>query len=47
MRHSDEILEIILLLSGREDILVTKKLADARKKLVEMLEIVDQLLPYD
>ena len=47
MRHSDEILEIILLLSGREDILATKTLADARKKLVEMLEIVDQLLPYD
>ena len=47
MRHSDEILETILFLSGREDILAAKKLVDARNKLVEMLEIVDQLLPGD
>ncbi len=42
MRHSDEVLEALLLMAGREDILAGKLLADARDKLVEMLEIMDQ-----
>ncbi len=41
--HSDEVLEALLLMAGREDILAGKLLVDARDKLVEMLEIIDQL----
>jgi len=42
-RHSEEVLEAFLLMAGRGDVLSAKKLADARDKLVEMLEIIDQL----
>ena len=45
--HSDEVLEAFLWMAGREDILAGKLLVDARDKLVEMLEIVDELLPDD
>ena len=44
VRHSDEVLDALLLMAGREDILAGKLLVDARDKLVEMLEIIDQLL---
>ena len=43
VRHSDEVLEALLLMAGKEDILAGKLLVDARNKLVEMLEIIDQL----
>ena len=43
VRHSDEVLEAFLLMAGRGEILSAKKLVDARDKLVEMLEIIDQL----
>ncbi len=43
VRHSDEVLEAFLLMAGREDVLSAKKLVDARDKLKEMLEIIDQL----
>jgi hypothetical protein len=43
VRHSDEVLEAFLLMAGREDILAGKLLVDARDKLVEMLEIIDEL----
>jgi hypothetical protein len=43
VRHSDEILEVLLWMAGREDILAGKLLVDAHDKLVEMLEIIDQL----
>jgi hypothetical protein len=43
VRHSDEVLEALLLMAGREDILAGKLLVDARDKLVEMLETIDQL----
>lgn len=43
IRHSDEVLEAFLQMAGREDILAGKMLVDARDKLVEMLEIIDQL----
>jgi hypothetical protein len=43
VRHSDEVLEALLLMAGREDILAGKLLVDARDKLVEMLESIDQL----
>jgi hypothetical protein len=43
VRHSDEVLEALLSMAGREDILAGKLLVDARDKLVEMLEIIDDL----
>ena len=43
VRHSDEVLEALLLMAGREDLLAGKLLIDARDKLGEMLEIIDQL----
>ena len=42
MRCSDEVLEVVLWMAGREDILAGKMLVDAREKLVEMLNIIDQ-----
>ena len=46
-RHSDEILEVFLLMAGRGDVLCAKKLVDARDKLVEMLDIIHQLQGND
>ncbi len=43
VRHSDEVLEAFLLMAGREDIMAGKLLIDAGDKLVEMLEIINQL----
>ena len=47
MRHSDEVLEALLLMPGREDVLTAKKLVDARGTLVEMLEFIDRLQTSD
>jgi hypothetical protein len=47
VRNSDEVLEALLLMAGREDILAGKLLVDARDRLVEMLEIIDQLQAGD
>ncbi len=47
LRHSDEVLEALLWMAGREDILAGKLLVDARDKLVEMLGIIDQLYAGD
>lgn len=43
VRHSDEVLEAVLWMADRDDILAGKLLVDARDNLVEMLEIIDQL----
>ena len=43
MRHSDDVLETLLLVSGRVEILSAKKFADARMVLVEMLRLIDDL----
>ncbi len=43
VRHSDEVLEALLLMAGREEVLAGKLLVDGRDKLIEMLEIIDQL----
>tara|TARA_R110001592_G_scaffold197769_4_gene445802 strand:+ start:16864 stop:17121 length:258 start_codon:yes stop_codon:yes gene_type:complete len=45
IRHSDEVLEAVLLMAGREDILQGKLLVDARDQLLEMIEIIDRLRP--
>lgn len=45
--NSDEVLEVFLLMADRDDILIAKKLVDAREKLTEMLSLVDALLVTD
>ena len=44
VRYSDEVLEAVLVMSGREDILMAKKLVDVRSTAVEIVEIIDQRL---
>ncbi len=43
VRHSDEVLEAFLWMAGREEIVAAKLLFDARDKLVEMADMIDQL----
>jgi hypothetical protein len=40
MRHSDEVLEALLILSGRERILRAKWVLNVRDRLVELLELL-------
>lgn len=40
MRHSNEVLEAILILAGRKDLLTVKKLRDARVTLERMLTLL-------
>jgi hypothetical protein len=44
IRHSDEVLEILLLLAGRQQIAAAKNLIDARDKLAEALRQINQLM---
>ena len=44
IRHSDEVLEVLLLLAGRQQIAVSKKLVDARNRLAETLKQIDLLM---
>jgi hypothetical protein len=44
VRHSDEVLEVFLRLSRREEILVAKKLLEGRDKLAQMLELIQTLM---
>ena len=43
LRHSEEVLETVLFLAGRHDLITARKLAGAREKLREMLEMIDDL----
>ncbi len=47
VRHSDEVLEAFLLMSGRENILTAKKVVDARSTLAEIFELIDRLQPSE
>ena len=38
IRHSDKVLEVVLQLTGREQIIAAKKLFDARNVLAKMLQ---------
>jgi hypothetical protein len=44
MRHSDEVLEILLVLAGRQQIAAAKKVVDVRNKLAETVERIDELM---
>jgi hypothetical protein len=43
LRHSDEVLQSVLQLAGRQDLIVARKLTGAREKLREMLAMIDEL----
>lgn len=43
LRHSEEVLETVLFLAGRHDLITARKLSGAREKLREMLEMIDDL----
>ena len=44
MRHSDEVLEVLLVLAGRQQIAAAKKVVDVRNKLAEAVERIDELM---
>ena len=43
LRHSDQVLEAVLTIAGRDEVLHASKLLNAREKLNEMLEIIDRI----
>lgn len=43
MGRSDEVLEAVLKLSGREELIAARRLSGAREKLREMLTLMDEL----
>jgi hypothetical protein len=43
MRASDEVLEAVLVMSGRGELVVAKKLADSKQLLIRMLGLIDEL----
>ncbi|MCC6949139.1 MAG: hypothetical protein IT539_15355 [Bradyrhizobiaceae bacterium] len=47
MRHSDEIPETILILAGRKELLIAKKLSDAHRLLENLLKTISDLLKDD
>jgi hypothetical protein len=44
IRHSDEVLEVLLLLAGRQQLAAAKKLLDVRNKLMETVRQIDELM---
>src|SRR5882672_1627160 len=44
IRHSDEVLEVLLLLAGRQPITVAKKLVDTRNEVAKILKQLDLLV---
>jgi hypothetical protein len=44
IQHSDEVLECVLALARRNELLTTKKISDARRELREILTELDRLL---
>lgn len=43
LRHSDEVLEAVLRLADRQDLVAARKLSSAREKLQEMLALIDDI----
>ena len=43
MRHSDEVLEAVLIMAGRVDLAKSKKLGDAKEQLQKMLALIDEI----
>lgn len=45
VRNSDEVLEAVLLMSGRRELVVAKKFADTKQVLLKMLKLIGDLQP--
>ena len=43
VRTSDQVLEAVLLMSGRRELVVAKKLADSKQTLIKMLKLIGDL----
>jgi len=43
VRTSDQVLEAVLLMSGRTDLVVAKKLAGSKQVLIKMLQLIADL----
>jgi hypothetical protein len=43
VRTSDQVLEAVLLMSGRTDLVVAKKLVDSKQVLIDMLQLIADL----
>jgi hypothetical protein len=44
IRHSDDVLEVLLVLAGRQHIAAAQRLVDVRNKLAETVKVVDTLM---
>jgi hypothetical protein len=44
IRHSDEVLDVLLFLTGREQTIAAKKLVDARDKLAKIFALIKTLM---
>jgi hypothetical protein len=44
MRHSDDVLQVLLILAGRQQIVATQKLINARNRLAETVKQIDALM---
>jgi hypothetical protein len=44
IRHSDEVLEVLLILAGRQQIVAVQKVVDIRNKLLETVGQIDELM---
>ena len=44
IRHSDNVMEVLLILAGRHQIVAAQKLVDVRNKLAETVEQIDTLM---
>jgi hypothetical protein len=42
--HSDDVLQVLLILAGRQQTVASEKLVDARNKLAETVEQIDALM---
>jgi hypothetical protein len=47
IRHSDDVLAVLLILAGRQQVVAVQKLVDVRNKLAETIEQVDAMMQED
>ena len=47
IQQSDDVLDTVLLLSDRHEILAMKKMVDARDELLRIVELIDELMRFD
>lgn len=47
IRHSDDVLTVLLILAGRQQLVAAQRLVDVRNKLVETIKQVDAMMLED